>query len=155
VFGAFVNAAGMVAPVTMWEHGWHARLGVHAMPFIVGGFVLAGAVVLPLLAFGLCAAVNGDIGLARRLAFSLVPLGVSMWAAHLLFHAASVWTIASVAWVQVVMLEAGLLFTLYTAWRIANSAVVLFLPWATVACTLFALGIWIFFQPMQMRGMMH
>jgi len=155
VFGAFVNAAGMVSPVMMWEHGVHARLGVHAMPFIVGGFVVIGAMLLPIATFRLCSVFNRNIELARRLVFSLVPLGVSMWAAHLLFHAASVWTMAPVAWLQVVILEAGLLFTLYTAWRIAKSSTMIFLPWASVACALFASGIWIFFQPMQMRGMMH
>lgn len=156
VFGAFVNAAGMLAPVMMWEHRWHARLGVHAMPFVVGIFVLLGAVILPLLSFGLCAVVNGSKQIARRLSFSLVPLGVGMWAAHLAFHAASVWTMASVTWLQILLLEAGLLLTLYVAWRMATADVLkLFVPWAGVACLLFAAGIWIFFQPMQMRGMMH
>lgn len=156
VFGAFVNAAGMLAPVMMWEHRWHARLGVHAMPFVVGIFVLLGAVILPLLSFGLCAVVNGSKQIARRLSFSLVPLGVGMWAAHLAFHAASVWTMASVTWLQILLLEAGLLLTLYVAWRMAAADVLkLFVPWAGVACLLFAAGIWIFFQPMQMRGMMH
>jgi polyferredoxin len=155
VFGAFVNAAGMVAPVMTFEHRWHARLGVHAMPFIVGTFVFAGAVLLPLALFWLCAVLNGSASEARRLAFSLVPLGVAMWAAHLLFHAASVWTTVSVAWWQIMLLEAGLLFTLYLAWRIAQSHLKLFAPWAGVACLLFAAGIWVIFQPMQMRGMMH
>jgi len=155
VFGAFVNAAGMVAPVMTFEHRWHARLGVHAMPFIVGAFVLAGAVLLPLATFWLCSAANGSASEARRLAFSLVPLGVAMWAAHLLFHAASVWTTASVACLQILFLEAGLLFTLYLAWRIAQSHLKLFAPWAGVACLLFASGVWVIFQPMQMRGMMH
>ncbi len=35
VFGAFVNAAGMVEPVMGWEHRWHARLGVHMIPTTV------------------------------------------------------------------------------------------------------------------------
>jgi hypothetical protein len=78
-----------------------------------------------------------------------------MWAAHLLFHAAAVWTTASVAWLQVLLLEAGLLFTLYAAWRIGTSQLKLFAPWAGVACLLFAVGVWVFFQPMQMRGTMH
>jgi cytochrome c oxidase assembly factor CtaG len=155
VFGALVNAAGMVAPVMTFEHRWHARLGVQAMPFIVGSFVFAGAVLLPLAAFWLCAAANGSASAARHLAFSLVPLGVAMWAAHLLFHAASVWTTASVAWLQILLLEAGLLSTLYLAWRIAQSHLKLFVPWASLACLLFAAGVWVFFQPMQMRGMMH
>ena len=156
VFGAFVNAAGMVEPVMMWEHRWHARLGVHAMPFVVLAFVLMGAVILPFVIFRLCALVNGTTELASRLAFSLVPLGVGKWAAHLAFHAASVLTTAPVAWLQILFLEAGLLLTLYTAWRIAEGSLLkLFLPWATTACLLFTAGIWIFFQPMQMRGMMH
>ncbi len=155
VFGAFVNAAGMVAPIMLWEHRWHARLGIHAMPFIVGAFVVIGAVLLPIAVFRLCSALNGSAGSARRLAFSLVPLGVAMWAAHLLFHAASVFTTTSVVWLQVLLLEAGLLFTLYTAWRIAQSQLKFFAPWAGVACLLFAAGVWIFFQPMQMRGMIH
>jgi polyferredoxin len=155
VFGAFVNAAGMVAPVMALEHRWHARLGIHAMPFIVGAFVLGGAALLPLAAFRICAALNRSVTVARRLAFSLVPLGAAMWAAHLLFHAASVWTTASVAWLQILLLEAGLLFTCYFAWRIAQSDLKLFAPWAGVACLLFAAGVWVFFQPMQMRGMIH
>jgi polyferredoxin len=156
VFGAFVNAAGMVSPVTMWEHRWHARLGVHAMPFVVAAFVLMGAVILPLLIFRLCVAINGTKALASRLSFSLVPLGVGMWAAHLAFHEASAWSVASVTWLEILLLEAGLLLSLYTAWRIAEGVFLkLFLPWASVACLLFAAGTWIFFQPMQMRGMMH
>jgi hypothetical protein len=127
----------------------------------VAAFVLIGAALLPLATFWLCAALNGSAGSARRLAFSLVPLGVSMWAAHLLFHAASVFTTSSVAWLEVLLLEAGLLFALYTAWRIAEeiapgrSLLRLFSPWAGVACLLFAAGVWVFFQPMQMRGMVH
>ena len=156
VFGAFVNAAGMLEPVMMWEHGWHARLGVHAMPYVVAAFVAGGAILLPFLVYLLCRLVNGSSELANRLAYSLVPLGVGMWAAHLAFHAASVWSSASVVWLQILLLDAGLLLTFYVAWRISEGAFLkLFLPWAGVACSLFAAGIWIFFQPMQMRGMMH
>lgn len=156
VFGAFVNAAGMVAPVMMWEHRWHARLGPHAMPYVVGAFVVIGAVILPFFVYQCCAAINGRRQVASRLALSLVPLGVGMWAAHLAFHAASAWTTAPVTWLEILLLEAGLCVTLYTAWRISEGVVLKqFLPWAAVSCLLFSAGIWIFFQPMQMRGMMH
>ncbi len=156
VFGSFVNAAGMVAPVMMWEHRWHARLGVHAMPYVVGAFVLIGAVIIPFVIYHLCAFINSSRQTASRLAFSLVPLGVGMWAAHLAFHAASAWTTAPVTWLEILFLEAGLCLTLYTAWRISEGVVLKqFLPWAAVSCLLFCAGIWIFFQPMQMRGMMH
>ena len=156
VFGAFVNAAGMLAPVMMWEHRLARAFGRSRHALCGADICSLGAVILPLLSFGLCAVVNGSKQIARRLSFSLVPLGVGMWAAHLAFHAASVWTMASVTWLQIVLLEAGLLLTLYVAWRMAAADVLkLFVPWAGVACLLFAAGIWIFFQPMQMRGMMH
>jgi cytochrome c oxidase assembly factor CtaG/polyferredoxin len=74
---------------------------------------------------------------------------------------------------QMVLLDAGLLATLYLGWRltagpartagssgafpgagetIAGRALRL-LPWAALAVALYAAGIWIFLQPMQMRGM--
>jgi hypothetical protein len=63
---------------------------------------------------------------------------------------------------QILLLDAGLLLTLYTGWRIARdcaprgrAALGLVSPWACLAVVLFACGIWIFLQPMQMRGMME
>ncbi len=88
VFGAFVNAAGMVAPVMMWEHRWHA------MPVVVAFVVLSGVVIAPLVCVGLCGLLNRrPMEVVRRFAFTLVPIGVAMWAAHLLFHAAASWGI--------------------------------------------------------------
>lgn len=61
---------------------------------------------------------------------------------------------------QTLLLDAGLLLTLYIAWRIARdlvpdfrTALALASSWAVVAIFLYATGIWIFLQPMQMRGM--
>lgn len=191
VFGAFVNAAGMVPPVMMWEHGWHARLGVHAMPFIVAAIVLLGAVVAPFTVVALAGGVNrmtqpgGDVlDLVRRFAFALVPIGFGMWAAHVFYHLAVGWeaawpalqravagtatalvmpTVAS--WVtpfQLLVLNAGLLVSWWVVWRIARqsavrlqSAVALMAPWMVVSVALYAVGVWVVFQPMQMRGMMH
>lgn len=195
IFGAFVNAAGMVDPVMIWEHGRHARLGVHVMPtlvmpVIVAGFVFLGAVLVPAIAVGFCAWLNRLAGsgfriadAARRFIFTLVPVGVAMWAAHLLYHFATAWgapwpvvrrMIAGAvaepvmpfvpAWLtpaQIVLLDAGLLLTLYVGWRVskqyaerARTAIALLTPWAALACALYAIGIWILFQPMQMRGML-
>jgi len=62
---------------------------------------------------------------------------------------------------EIVALDVGLLLSLYTAYRIgiteangpaAPSKAVL--PWALLLVLLFAVGIWILFQPMQMRGTM-
>jgi cytochrome c oxidase assembly factor CtaG len=65
---------------------------------------------------------------------------------------------------EVVFLDLGLLLTLYTAWLVAGrvadgvrSALAVMSPWAVLAGALYVAGLWIVFQPMQMRGtmMMH
>src|SRR6266536_2941940 len=63
--------------------------------------------------------------------------------------------------VQLLMLGLGLLLTLYIGWRLASSFRLKFArtlgmaaPWAVLALVLYAAGVWIVFQPMQMRGMM-
>ena len=62
---------------------------------------------------------------------------------------------------QLFVLGLGLLFTLYVTWRLAQRArlqfgraIGLVAPWAVLAMVLYAAGVWIVFQPMQMRGMM-
>ena len=169
VFGAFVNAAGMVAPVMQWEHWWHARLGPHMMPVIVGVLIALGVLVLPTLAVVVCGWLNRAIvkaraaNLSRRFVFALVPMGVGMWAAHLLYHLAASWVVPD--WLtsaQILLLDAGLLLTLYVAWRVAvqstervRRALDVVAPWAALSCGLYAAGVWILLQPMQMRGTMH
>jgi cytochrome c oxidase assembly factor CtaG len=61
---------------------------------------------------------------------------------------------------QMLLLDAGLLFSLYLAWRVSReiarpgaAAVRSFVPWAFTALVLYGLGVWIFLQPMQMRGL--
>jgi cytochrome c oxidase assembly factor CtaG len=60
---------------------------------------------------------------------------------------------------QTLLLGSGLLLTLFVGWRIARdyvprprSALALLAPWAVLAVALYLAGIWILFQPMQMRG---
>jgi cytochrome c oxidase assembly factor CtaG/ferredoxin len=171
VFAAFVNAAGMTGPVMMYEHKWHARLGPHGMPIAVGAFVLLGAVVAPVLLVTLCTALNrlatGSERVwerSRRFVYALVPLGVGMWAAHLLYHFASAWKV-SLSFVtpsQILCLNAGLLLTLYVSLRIAEQygtrmrqTIAIAAPWAAVSLLLYVAGICILFQPMEMRGMSH
>jgi hypothetical protein len=62
---------------------------------------------------------------------------------------------------QIVFLDLGLLLSLYAGYRIALSqsqrlpqALKTFAPWAMLILMLFGIGIWILFQPMQMRGAM-
>jgi hypothetical protein len=64
--------------------------------------------------------------------------------------------------IQLLLLDAGLLLTLYIGWRVANSfaprvwaALRLFAPWAAVVAGLYASGVWALLQPMQMRGMVQ
>ena len=61
---------------------------------------------------------------------------------------------------QTLLLAVGLLLTLYIGWRIARdyvprprSALRLLAPWAALVIALYLAGIWILFQPMQMRGL--
>lgn len=114
-----------------------------------------------------------------RLAIALVPLGVAMWAAHYLFHLLFGWATAwpaleqalrlgvprwegagllvsakTVLRIQIALLDAGLLAALYAAWRVARSPRA-FLPWAVLAAGLWIAGVWIYLQPMPMRGMVH
>lgn len=185
VAGAFVNAAGMISPVMRWEHGWHARLGVHAMPFMVAAFVIAGLLVAPGVAVAFCDRLaRAGASATRRFIFALVPVGIGMWAAHLLYHlvTSGAGVIPAIqralthstgippapfvpAWltpVQIVLLDTGLLLTLYVCWRIARqvvpavrSSLSIGLPWMALSVVFYAAGIWILFQPMQMRGMFH
>jgi hypothetical protein len=60
---------------------------------------------------------------------------------------------------EIVILDVGLLLSLYGAYRIAKSlsprfAVGGMTPWAVLLVALFLFGIWIIFQPMEMRGTM-
>ena len=62
---------------------------------------------------------------------------------------------------EIVVLDVGLLASLYTGYCIARSetkrlsrTLGAFAPWAALIVLLFAAGIWIVFQPMQMRGAM-
>ncbi|MGH9582316.1 MAG: cytochrome c oxidase assembly protein [Bryobacteraceae bacterium] len=189
VFGAFVNAAGMVSPVMAWEHGWHAWLG--SMSLVIGIFIAMGVIVAPAIAFVLARTANRLVlprreitRAARRFALALVPVGIAMWAAHLLYHFGTGWMAAVPVveraitgvvtfmtmqpvpdWLtkaQLGVLDAGLLLTFYVCWRVATqyatrarSALALAAPWAVVSCALYAAGVWILFQPMQMRGLMH
>lgn len=83
-------------------------------------------------------------------------LGVPAW---------SMSAAASPEWLtalQLVFLDAGLLASLYAGWRIAvqsrgrgRRALALLAPWTPVIAGLWVTGVWIVFQPMQMRGMMH
>jgi cytochrome c oxidase assembly factor CtaG/polyferredoxin len=60
---------------------------------------------------------------------------------------------------EIVSLDIGLLLSLYTAYRTARAQsprpLRAFAPWAVLLLLLFAAGVWIVLQPMQMRGMLE
>jgi ferredoxin len=73
-------------------------------------------------------------------------------------------TMPSLDWLpsfDLLVLDLGLLLTLYISWRIASRFRLKFVqtlrlnaPWAALAVGLYSIGVWIIYQPMQMRGMM-
>jgi len=73
-------------------------------------------------------------------------------------------TMPSLEWLpslELVLLDLGLLLTLFVGWRIASRFRLSFVrtlhvtaPWGALALVLYSVGVWIIFQPMQMRGMM-
>jgi len=198
VFGAFANAAGMVAPVVVWQDRLAGALGLPGQFWIVTASSIGATVVLPLLLVGFTTALGrwGSASRGRwletacRFSYALVPLGFGMWLAHYSFHlftsydaivpAVQRWAadlglrffgtpqgsscccLAVAAWIprlEIVFLDLGLLLSLYTAYRIAldqspqlPQALRAFAPWCALLLFLFAVGIWIVFQPMQMRG---
>lgn len=191
VFGAFANAAGMIFPVVEWQDQWREILGLRRIWPVVTLFYLVALVVLPTLLVGTAAWMSrlaeheGSIpGIARRFAFSLVPLGAAMWLSHYSFHFFTSyeavvpaaqraafdlgWLSESPAWVcaccaavpgwllrlEILFLDVGLLLSLYTAWRISDRRMGVTLPWAILIVALFTFGVWVLLEPMQMRGTM-
>ncbi len=147
VFGALANAAGMTAPVMTLEHSLHARLGADAMPLIILSFLIVTT--------GIPIVLATRVRDWRRYAFPLVPVGASLWAAHLLFHFVTVSTGGAPAWLtpaQLLVFDAGAIAALFSIWqvspRLASAA-----PWLVTACIIYGAGAWTLLQPMQMRGM--
>jgi ferredoxin len=198
VFGAFVNAAGMVGPVLAWRDWLSSYLG-QSSPFLVTSlFYFVALIIVPLVLVGSTAALSRCWGqldgnwldTATRYSFALVPLGFSMWLAHYSFHLLTSYETVvpatqrfalDMGWpglgppqweasccrpvadwlprLEVVILDIGLLLSLYTGYRIAltqsprlSQALWGLAPWALLLTTLFAVGIWLVFQPMEMRG---
>lgn len=198
VFGAFANAAGMVAPVVAWERAIERALGLHARWLSASLFYAFALLLVPVVATVAAAAASRWAARSKRsfattvarFVPSLVPLGLGMWLAHYLFHFltsfdtywpatqrfAAQWNLTAngpVDWtlsccqpagdwliqLELVLLDLGLLTSLYVTWRTAaaesltrRQAFAAALPWAVLMLILFAVGVWTVFQPMEMRG---
>jgi polyferredoxin len=197
VFGAFVNAFGMVAPVYSVQRWLAETLGTRSEPLIlliVFGF---GLVVLPVALVGgsawLSRALSGGVAsllsVAGRYSVALIPVGFGMWLAHYSFHfligaltivpvvqtfAADVglpllgeaqWGLGPIvpaSWLlplEIVALELGLIGSLVVAYKLASDEFgesarrrAAFVPWAALSLLLFASGVWLMMQPMEMRA---
>jgi cytochrome c oxidase assembly factor CtaG/polyferredoxin len=198
VFGAFVNAAGMVGPVQDWRERLTHGMGSPPALLMTTFFYVFGLIIGPGLLLAAAAAASRWLGglhascleVANRFSFALLPIGLGMWLAHYSFHmlasfdagAAVVqrfagdlgWTILGepqwardccvpvADWLlklEILFLDLGLLCSLYAGYRVAlgqsdrgDRVLRILAPWALLIAGLFVLGIWIVFQPMQMRG---
>jgi polyferredoxin len=198
VFGAFANAAGMVAPVLQWQDHWREQLNLNSSLATTTLFYAATLLAIPLITISAAAWLSRRWGgvaesstrVAVRYAFALIPLGFAMWLAHYSFHFLTSWDGIVPAtqrfaadlgidafgipdwicaccrppadWIlrfELVSLGVGLVATLYAAFRIAESqtattrtALQAAAPWAVVTLLLYAGGVWILLQPMEMRG---
>jgi hypothetical protein len=165
VFGAFLNAAGMTQPIMTWMHHWHARLG--SMLPVVTIMYAIGLLIVPAILAAACGWISRLVAhqswkdLTCSFTLALVPVGFSMWLAHFSNHLFAGWKMVIPPSLEICALDWGLLLTLYTVWRIARRvstgdgmALATMSPWAALAGVLYSAGIWIIFQPMQMRGMM-
>ncbi len=204
ITAGFANAAVMVEPVTSLLDRIGGRFS--AATGATAGLLVAAA--LPAALLGLLrlaiprGLTDGSLALKCELpkwVLALLPVGLGMWAAHLVFHLLTGWgtllpgmfeagqelqkfglkfglrlgslpqpnwtsehplvSASSILPIQLAILDAGLLGTLYVGWRLAAARLetgrraLALLPWGSVATGLYAAGIWILLQPMQMRGM--
>ncbi len=93
-FGALLNAFGMVSPVYAVERWLAGVLGVSSEAPVLGVIFLVGLVIEPVVLLGLAgwatrrwAGMSGSLlQVVTRYAYTLVPLGAGVWAAHYGFH---------------------------------------------------------------------
>ena len=193
---AFVSAAAMTAPFVDWERALSAlspHLSDDGASLIL---LLVFLIALPAVLVAVAAYCSRRLGrleltlgsIACSFVFPLVPLGLSMWAAHFLFHFASGWNSAwpvairglrdlgfsleqplfilghashGLQGLGLLLLDAGLLLSIWRIWQCAGNlgsdpraANRVAMPWALLAMATFLFGVWITFQPMEMRGLL-
>ena len=177
VFGAFANAAGMIAPVVTAIDNVSYWLGAPSPKLVTALFILTSAFIIPSF---FCFIATRFAGTSRKVAWHLVPLGAAMWAAHLLFHFVTtykaivpvtkralydlgfspppemLWAITSTpSWLitgELLLLTLGFLASFALCLQLATSLGQR-MPWCVLSFVLYLCGIWILLQPMQMRGM--
>ena len=161
--GAFVNAAGMVsgipsfawigvellgaifASVLVMKNPWREKVADFSMTLVPLGFAMWIAHFL----FHFLTGVLAPWPVIQRV---MNDIGLS--------NSAPCWNVPTIVFpdftgLQILILNAGCLFSLWLLWqksRNTDSRWRIFLPWATLAIILFASGVWLILQPMEMRG---
>jgi hypothetical protein len=177
VFGAFANAAGMIAPVNSAIDSASQWIGAPSPKLMTAIFILCTAFIVPSF---LCILAKKCSKTTYQVAWSLVPLGIAMWAAHLLFHfftsyktiipvaqralhdlglakpPQALWEVASTPqWLlhgELFLMTIGFLASFAICLRVTTNSRQR-IPWCVLSLGLFLWGVWILLQPMQMRGM--
>jgi ferredoxin len=94
VFGALLNAFGMIGPVYAVERALAAATGIRTEGLILAAIFAFGLIVVPLFMVGTAAAATRRLTdsrsslprIATAYAYALVPLGFGIWLAHYGFH---------------------------------------------------------------------
>ncbi len=126
VFGALLNAFGMVSPVYVLEAWLADVLNVQNETPVLALMFVVVLLLEPLFLLGAAAWLARRLGnlaeptvrVALRYVYALVPFGVGMWAAHYAFHfLTGFWTFVPV--VQSIALEFGLTWVGRPRWDLA------------------------------------
>ncbi|WP_234567187.1 4Fe-4S binding protein [Rhodohalobacter sp. 614A] len=135
VFGALLNAFGMVSPVYALQN-WMAGVmnTTNELP-VLGTLFFVMLVVEPFILLGLTSfamktwtdAQDSLIPIVMKYAFALVPFGFGLWVAHYSFHLLTgIWTFVPV--VQSMMADIGLPIFGEPMWRLTGMPVGLVFP---------------------------
>ena len=154
VLPAIVVAMGGL--VSRWLGGWRADVGAGGWRGFVYALLPIGAAMwLVHFGFHLATSAGTAVSVTQRMGndIGLSILGSPEW----------VWgcCVTPPAWLlplEIIALDLGLVVSIVAALRIAEThhararAMLVAAPWILVASGLFAFGIWVIFQPMEMRG---
>ncbi len=149
----------LVGLANAWSRWWSAETGPWLQTAVRYGYAvipLGLGMWLTHYAFHFLTSAGTVVPVTQRFVadFSSPWLGLPEWAGCCCTTVSS-WLLR----LEIVFLDVGLLGSLYVGFRLARSqhyglptTLKAFVPWGLLMVMLFALGIWIVFQPMEMRG---
>ncbi|MFN4261364.1 MAG: cytochrome c oxidase assembly protein [Gemmataceae bacterium] len=152
-----VLAVVPVAWLSRWWGGNSDSIWIHGSRFVYALAPLGFGMWLAHYSFHFLTSYGSIVPVSQRLAADLGGAwGEPQWACGCCVTVAD-WLLR----LEILFLDAGLWLSLYAAYRTALRvqpdfplALKTVAPWAVLMLLLFAWGIWLLFQPMQMRGMM-